>query len=80
MVGIVKKSSGFAIKYSTVGLPTPDKIPNFEKTLDRTIEEILKDLTRFKDAESFIAQVERKVTDTCLYEIGKEPKVVVVVQ
>lgn len=58
----------------------PDKVPHFEKTLDQTIESILKDIARFKDAESFIAQVERKVTDTCLYEIGKEPKVVVVVQ
>ncbi len=80
VIGIVKKSSGFAIKYSTVGLPPVAQIATLEKSLDIAIQDILKDLTRFKDAESFVAHVERKACDICLHEIGKEPKVVVVVQ
>lgn len=80
VIGIVKKNSGFAIKYQTVGLPPVDKVPNLEKSLDTAIKDILKDLSRFKDADSFVSHVERKVCDLCLYEIGKEPKVVVIVQ
>ena len=44
------------------------------------IQETLRDISRFKDAESFCTHVERKACDVCLHEIGKEPKVVVVVQ
>ena len=44
------------------------------------IQETLRDISRFKDAETFCAHVERKACDVCLHEIGKEPKVVVVVQ
>lgn len=80
VIGIVKKNAGFAIKYQTVGLPSVDKIPTLEKSLDMSIKDILRDLSKFKDAESFVTHVERKACDICLYEIGKEPKVVVVVQ
>lgn len=80
VIGIVKKSSGFAIKYQTVGLPAVESIATLEKSLDLAITEILRDISRFKDAESFTTFVERKACDICLHEIGKEPKVVVVVQ
>jgi mRNA degradation ribonuclease J1/J2 len=80
IIGIAKKSSGFAIKYQVVGLPSVELIPSLEKTLDISINEILRDITRFKDVESFSSYVERKACDICLHEIGKEPKVVVVVQ
>ena len=79
-MGIVKKSSGFAIKYQTVGLPAVEALPTLEKSLDIAIKEILRDVARFKDAESFTTHVERKVCDICLHEIAKEPKVVVIVQ
>ena len=45
-----------------------------------SIKDILRDLSKFKDADSFVLHVERKACDICLHEIGKEPKVVVVVQ
>lgn len=80
VIGIVKKASGYAIKYQTVGLPSVDRVPVLEKSLDIAIQDILKDLSRFKDADSFVTHVERKACDICLYEIGKEPKVVVIVQ
>lgn len=80
VIGIVKKTSGYAIKYQTVGLPPVDKLPTLEKSLDNAIHDILKDLSRFKDAESFVSHVERKTCDICLFEIGKEPKVTVIVQ
>ncbi len=80
VIGIVKKNAGFAIKYQTVWLPSIDKIPTLEKSLDMSIKDILRDLSKFKDAESFVTHVERKACDICLYEIGKEPKVVVIVQ
>ena len=80
VIGIVKKSSGFAIKYETVGLPLVESIATLEKSLDIAIKEILRDIARFKDAEAFITHVERKACDICLHEIGKEPKVVVIVQ
>lgn len=80
VVGISKKSSGFTIKYDTVGLPPVASVPGLERALDGTVRNILKDLSGFKDADSFTAYVSRKVTDVCLHEIGKEPKVVVVVQ
>lgn len=80
IIGIAKKSSGFAIKYQTVWLPAIDMIPSLEKSLDVAIHEVLRDIARFKDAESFTAYVERKASDICLHDIGKEPKVVVVVQ
>lgn len=76
----MKKASGYAIKYQTVGLPSVDRVPVLEKSLDIAIQDILKDLSRFKDADSFVTHVERKACDICLYEIGKEPKVVVIVQ
>ncbi len=80
VIGIVKKSSGFAIKYQTVGLPEVEKLPTLEKSLDIAIKEILRDIARFKDAEAFTTHVERKACDIYLHEIGKEPKVVVIVQ
>jgi mRNA degradation ribonuclease J1/J2 len=80
VIGIVKKSSGFAIKYQTVGLPAVETLPTLEKSLDIAIKEILRDIARFKDAEAFTTHVERKACDICLHEIAKEPKVVVVVQ
>ena len=80
VIGIVKKASGFAIKYETVGLPLVESIATLEKSLDIAIKEILRDIARFKDAEAFITHVERKACDICLHEIGKEPKVVVIVQ
>ena len=76
----MKKNAGFAIKYQTVGLPNVEQLPTLEKSLDMSIKDILRDLSKFKDAESFVTHVERKACDICLYEIGKEPKVVVVVQ
>jgi mRNA degradation ribonuclease J1/J2 len=80
VIGIVKKSSGFAIKYQTIGLPAVETLPTLEKSLDIAIKEILRDIARFKDAEAFTTHVERKACDICLHEIAKEPKVVVVVQ
>ena len=80
VIGIVKKNAGFAIKYQTVGLPSVDKIPSLEKSLDMSIKDILRDLSKFKDSEAFVTHVERKACDICLHEIGKEPKVVVIVQ
>lgn len=76
----MKKSAGFAIKYETVGLPSVESLPTLEKSLDIAIKEILRDIARFKDVESFTTHVERKACDICLHEIGKEPKVVVIVQ
>ncbi len=80
VIGIVKKSSGFAIKYQTVWLPEVEKLPSLEKSLDLAIKEILRDISRFKDAAAFTTHVERKACDIYLHEIGKEPKVVVIVQ
>ena len=80
VIGIAKKSSGFTIKYNSVGLPDVESLPVLEKSLDMIIQETLRDISRFKDAESFCTHVERKACDVCLHEIGKEPKVVVVVQ
>lgn len=80
VIGIAKKSSGFTIKYSTIGLPPVESLPTLEKSLDMVIKEILRDISKFKDVESFTTHVERKTCDVCLHEIGKEPKVVVVVQ
>lgn len=80
VISIAKKSSGFTIKYSSVWLPAVEALPTLEKSLDMIIQETLRDISRFKDAETFCAHVERKACDVCLHEIGKEPKVVVVVQ
>jgi len=80
VVAISKKPSGFHIKYSTVGLPLVESIPGLEKSLDGVIRSILQDLSGFKDALSFSLFVERKACDLMLHEIGKEPKVVVIVQ
>ena len=80
VIGIVKKSAGFSIKYETVWLPPVESIVTLEKSLDIAIKEILRDIARFKDAEAFTTHVERKACDICLHEIGKEPKVVVIVQ
>ncbi len=80
VIGIAKKSTGYTIKYSTVGLPEVTKLPILEKALDEAVKEILRDITRFKDAESFTAFVEKRACDVVLHEINKEPKVVVVIQ
>ena len=80
VVGIAKKASGFNIKYDAVGLPPVSQVPGLENALDNAIRAILKDLSGFKDADSFTAYVGRKVVDLMLHETGKEPKVVVVVQ
>jgi ribonuclease J len=80
VVAISKKPSGFHIKYSTVGLPLVESVPGLEKSLDGVIRSILQDLSGFKDALSFSLFVERKACDVMLHEIGKEPKVVVIVQ
>lgn len=80
VVGISKKSSGFTIKYDTVGLPRIADVPGLERSLDGCVRSILQDLSGFKDADSFSQYVERKVCDVMLHETGKEPKVVVVVQ
>lgn len=80
VVGISKKSSGFHIKYDTVWLPPVSMIPWLERSLDGCVRAILSDLSGFKDALSFSQYVERKASDVMLHEIGKEPKVVVVVQ
>lgn len=80
VVGISKKSSGFVIKYDTVGLPPVATVPGLEHSLDQVVRAILQDLSGFKDALAFAQHVERKVCDTVLHQIGKEPKVVVVVQ
>lgn len=80
VIGIAKKSSGYAIKYSTVGLPEVSKLPTLEKALDAMIKGTLANIAEFKDAESFTSYVERKACDVVLHEINKEPKVVVVVQ
>ncbi len=80
VIGISKKSTGYHIKYDTVGLPPVANVPGLEKSLDACVRSILQDLSGFKDAESFSNYVERKVCDVMLHEAGKEPKVVVVVQ
>lgn len=80
VIGIVKKSSGFSIKYQTVWLPEVEKLPSLEKSLDLAIKDILRDISRFKDAATFTTHVERKACDIYLHEVGKEPKVVVIVQ
>ncbi len=80
VIGISKKSGGFTIKYETVWLPMVANVPGLERALDGVIKNILKDLSTFKDATSFSDHVERKACDVMLYEIGKEPKVVVIVQ
>jgi ribonuclease J len=80
VVGIAKKSSGFTIKYNSVGLPLVESLPSLEKALDTMIQDTLRNINTFKDADSFTTHVERKACDICLHEIGKEPKVVVVVQ
>ena len=80
VVAISKKSGNYHIKYSTVGLPPVGNIPNLERHLDTALRDILKDLSRFKDAEAFAKYAERKVGDIVLHNIAKEPKVVIVVQ
>ncbi len=80
MVGISKKSNGFVIKYDTVGLPPVTEVPGLERSLDQAIRSILQDLSGFKDATAFAQYVEKKACDVMLHQIGKEPKVVVVVQ
>lgn len=80
VVAISKKSGAYHIKYSTVGLPPVSAVPNLEQKLDTALRDILRDLSRFKDAESFAKFAERKVGDVVLKEISKEPKVVIVVQ
>ncbi len=80
VIGISKKPSGFTIKYETVGLPPVNSVPGLERSLDGVIRNILQDLSSFKDAEAFSLYVERKACDVMLHEIGKEPKVTVIVQ
>ncbi len=80
VVGVTKKSTGYLIKYETVGLPAVSTIPKLEEALDTTIKNILHDISTFKDVASFKAYVEKRVTDSVLNTIGKEPKVIVVVQ
>lgn len=80
IVGITKKNTGYLIKYEAVWLPPIDSIPRLENALDATIKNILHDIANFKDVHSFTSHVEKRVTDTVLNEIGKEPKVIVVVQ
>lgn len=80
VVAISKKSGSYHIKYSTVWLPPVENIPNLERHLDTAIRDILKDLSRFKDADAFAKYAERKVGDIVLHDIAKEPKVVIVVQ
>jgi ribonuclease J len=80
VVGISKKSNGFVIKYDTVGLPPIAEVPGLERSLDQTIRNILQDLSGFKDATAFAQYVEKKACDVMLHQVGKEPKVVVVVQ
>lgn len=80
VVAISKKSGGYHIKYDSVGLPAVSQVPGLEKNLDEAIRHVLQDLSRFKDADAFARFIERKVGDVILREIGKEPKVVVVVQ
>jgi mRNA degradation ribonuclease J1/J2 len=80
VIGISKKASGYTIKYDVVGLPPVHTVPGLETSLDNAIRNILKDLSEFKDADAFRAFVERKTVDLMLWETGKEPKVVVVVQ
>lgn len=79
-IGIAKKPSGFTIKYQTLGLPRVSDIPGLERSLDTVIRSVLQNLSEFKDAESFSAYVEKKACDVMLHEIGKEPKVIVMVQ
>jgi ribonuclease J len=79
-IWIAKKASGFTIKYETIGLPPVANVPGLERALDGMIRNALQDLSSYKDAASFCAQVERKACDTMLHEIGKEPKVIVMVQ
>lgn len=80
VVAISKKSGGYHIKYETVGLPPVSHVPNLERHLDEAIRNILKDLSKFKDAESLAKFAERKIGDIVLTDTAKEPKVVVVVQ
>lgn len=80
VVAISKKSGGYHIKYETVGLPPVSHVPNLERHLDEVIRNILKDLSKFKDAESLAKFAERKIGDIVLTDTAKEPKVVVVVQ
>lgn len=80
VIWISKKSSGFSLKYETIGLPPVANVPGLERALDGVIRHILQDLSTFKDAESFAAFVERKACDVMLHEVGKEPKVSVIVQ
>lgn len=80
IIGITKKNTGYMIKYDTVWLPPIATLPKLEEALDTTIKHILHDISTFKDVEWFQAYVEKKATDTILWTIGKEPKVVVVVQ
>lgn len=80
VVAISKKAGAYHIKYDTVGLPAISAIPGLERHLDEAIRHILKDLSRFKDADAFARFVERKVGDVILRETAKEPKVIVMVQ
>ena len=80
VIGISKKNTGFHIKYDTVGLPAVHDVPGLEKSLDACVHSVLKDLSGFKDATAFSQYLERKACDVMLHEVGKEPKVVVVVQ
>lgn len=80
VVAISKKAGAYHIKYSTVGLPPVENIPNLERHLDEAIRNILKDLSRFKDADAFAKFTERKVTDIVIRDTAKEPRVVIVVQ
>lgn len=80
VVAISKRSGVYHIKYSSVGLPPIENIPNLERHISTALQDILKDLSRFKDAEAFAKYAERKVGDIILHDIAKEPKVVIVVQ
>jgi ribonuclease J len=80
VIGISKKTTGYHIKYDTVGLPPVSTVPSLEKSLDECVHSVLKDLSGFKDAIAFSQYLERKACDVMLHEAGKEPKVVVVVQ
>lgn len=80
VVAISKKSGNYHIKYDTVGLPPIHTVPGLEKHLDERIREVLKDLTKFKDEQSFIRFIERKIGDVILHDTNKEPKIIVVAQ
>lgn len=45
IIGISKKSTGFHIKYDTVGLPPVSEVPGLEKSLDGVIRNILQDIS-----------------------------------